>query len=181
PDNNKAVMLMAHAGAGANVPADNLRLTFRDSASAPIPANGPLASQAYQPANYAPASLSLPPPAPAGPYATFLSSFDGLNPNGDWKLYILDDTYPDGGTIDPGWQLHMELKQGPMLSIDQNGSAFRIRFIGTANRTYGLQTTSDLRTWIEVGSVIAGADGAGEFDGNIDPAALASFFRVVVR
>ena len=101
-----------------------------------------------------------------------------LNPTGDWKLYVLDDTFPDGGSIDPGWSLHLELKPPPSLSISQNGSVLRIRFTGNANRSYGIQSTSDLVNWSKEGSVVAGADGAAEFDVNVDSSAGARFCRV---
>ena len=178
PDNVTAVMLMAHAGFGAG--ANDLRLTFDDLAVTSIPQNGVLASQSYKPADYS-GGLTLPSPAPPRPYAITLSAFDGLNPNGDWKVYVLDDTFPDGGSINPGWSFRLSLSPPPSLSISQNGSLLRIQFIGIANRSYGIQSTSDLLNWSNTGSVTAGADGGAEFDVNLDPASLTRFFRVVVK
>ena len=104
PDNSKAVMLMAHAGSGST--ASGLRLTFKDGAPA-IPPSGALGSQNYSPANYA-SGLVLPSPAPAITYSASLAAFNGISPNGDWKLYVLDDLYPDGGSIDNGWLLFLQ-------------------------------------------------------------------------
>jgi hypothetical protein len=178
PDNSTAVMLMAHAGFGGE--ASSLRLTFDDASTTPIPQNGVLASQSYQPADYS-GGLTLPLPAPAAPYATTLSAFDGLSPNGDWNLYVLDDTWPTGGSIGGGWSLSLKLEESPVLSASQSGNILRIRFTGTANRSYGIQSTSDLVNWSNDGTVVAGADGAAEFDVSIDSAGGARFFRVVVK
>src|SRR5204862_73621 len=45
---------------------------------------------------------------PAASLATALSSFIGTNPNGDWKLYVVDDAAGDTGSIRDGWTLDVE-------------------------------------------------------------------------
>jgi hypothetical protein len=54
---------------------------------------------------------NFPSPAPASPYARTLSSFDDTNPNGVWKLFVLDDCGPqsryDLGEFAGGWSLVM--------------------------------------------------------------------------
>lgn len=44
-------------------------------------------------------------PAPAPPYGSTLSVFDGTNPNGTWSLFVFDDAVADSGTIAGGWFL----------------------------------------------------------------------------
>ncbi len=112
PD-NKAVMLMSDAGGG--IPASNLRLVFK-TGNTPVPDNGPLVSGTYSPANYVDdlnpnEADEMPSPAPARPatgYSTNLTDFAGVNPNGQWKLYVRDDTFPDGGVIEDGWILSLQ-------------------------------------------------------------------------
>jgi subtilisin-like proprotein convertase family protein len=176
PDSTRAVMLMAHAGGPV---ASGLRLTFAEGAS-PIPSSGTLASQTYGPANYS-SRVSLPLPAPTGPYSANLAVFKGLSPNGDWKLYVLDDTYPTGGTIDSGWLLRIQTVPKPTLLLSLNGSLLRVTVMGGANSLYGLQSTLDLSTWSDTGSVTTGPDGLGEFEFQVDAAASARFYRVLVK
>jgi subtilisin-like proprotein convertase family protein len=109
PDNSKAVVLMAHAG-GAQ-PISNLRLTFDDSGSV-LDFGAPLAVGTYAPVDYA-ASLVFPPGAPASGYTTNLASFVGVSPNGAWKLYVIDDSFPIGGSIG-NWML--SLQTGPAFT-----------------------------------------------------------------
>jgi subtilisin-like proprotein convertase family protein len=176
PDNTTAVMLMSHAGVAG--PVNGLRLEFHDGWS-PIPRSAPLTSGVYAPADYS-SGLTLPSPAPGRPYSTNLSVFNGFSPNGDWKLYVLDDTYPDGGSIDNGWLLYFDVIDVPRLSITQNGTVLRISFAGSANRSYGIQSTVDLSTWSDAGSVLTDVNGSAEFDVNIDPSSGGRFYRVVV-
>ena len=112
PYNTNALMLMAHAGTGTSV--TNLFLTFTDKAADPVPGTNVLGSQPYRPADYSTAK-ALPAPAPPRPYATNLSSLNGLNPNGDWKLYVLDDSPPDVGNISFGWSLSIRTR--PVLNV----------------------------------------------------------------
>ncbi|MCD9185398.1 MAG: M36 family metallopeptidase [Pyrinomonadaceae bacterium] len=90
--------------------------TFNDDATA-IPATStvPVPGE-YKPTNYAPADTFVT-PAPAGPYqnpaptgsTTFASVFNtgSTTFNGDWKLWVVDDTVADSGTIG-GWKLSFE-------------------------------------------------------------------------
>ncbi len=92
------VMLMSDAGGSSNV--SNVTLTFQDGAPA---LTGTVVTGTYSPTDLMPGE-TLPAPAPAGPYPTTLSPFNGTNPNGTWTLYVLDDEAGDVGTI-ASWSL----------------------------------------------------------------------------
>lgn len=67
----------------------------------------------FRPGNFGTVQDPFPAPAPASPYlspapggaATFASAFGGLNPNGTWSLYVVDDAATDIGTFAGGWDL----------------------------------------------------------------------------
>jgi subtilisin-like proprotein convertase family protein len=96
------LLLMSDAGGGTD--AVNVNLTF-DDAAAPIGAT--VVSGAFRPTNIGAGDL-FPAPAPAGPYPdTQLSIFNGVDPNGTWSLYVVDDTATDIGNFNGGWRLNI--------------------------------------------------------------------------
>jgi hypothetical protein len=103
------VLLMHEVGGLTSVSNDTL--TFDDAALTTVP--DPIVSGSYQPSrtdesggcsNFA-ADDALPTPAPAGPYATSLAAFNGIDPNGTWSLYLVDDSALGTGSIAGGWSL----------------------------------------------------------------------------
>jgi subtilisin-like proprotein convertase family protein len=106
----QSTLLMTDSG-GVNTNVSGINLTFDDAASGFLP-NGffpPLTSGTYKPSVGVSsagclAPGSFPDPAPAGPYTSSLSVFNGSDPNGTWKLYVIDDSLGDRGSI-TGWSL----------------------------------------------------------------------------
>jgi subtilisin-like proprotein convertase family protein len=96
-------ILMSDAGTG--VAANNLSITFDQAASNPLDFNG-MTSGTFRPTNFTPAD-TFPAPAPAGPYTSNMTSFDGADPNGDWRLYVVDDATRNSGRIQNGWTLRV--------------------------------------------------------------------------
>lgn len=100
------IMLVAPNGASAIIISDvggsdaasGVNLTLDDAAATSLPNAEPLTSGTYQPTNFA---LSDPfvSPAPSTSANTALSTFNGIDPNGDWNLFIIDDTDGDAGSI----------------------------------------------------------------------------------
>ncbi len=91
---------MSHVGGAFSV--TNLTLTFEDSATNHLPA-GQLSSGAFLPTAITPFN-----PLPGIPQASSVSSFasfNGSNPNGNWSLYVFDDTQGNSGVIAGGWSL----------------------------------------------------------------------------
>src|SRR5262245_54878523 len=79
---------------------------FDDDAAAALPDQCSItpSSGTYKPTNYDTVDSfpGIPPPYPLG-----LANVRGTAPNGDWKLYAVDDAYPDPVTIDGGWRLEL--------------------------------------------------------------------------
>ena len=98
--------IFSDANALASGPVD---LTFDDSASAEVPLS--MVSGTYLPVNDFGAD-EFPAPAPTATGASSLAIFNGTNPSGDWKLYVVDDHEFDAGTLD-GWSLRFTTQDPP--------------------------------------------------------------------
>lgn len=100
-------------GDGITTPID---LTFDDFAAEPLPDNpsNDTPSGTYKPREGTPFGdtpqhpANFPMPAPSGSYENTLATLNGVNPNGDWKLYVDDDGPQDDGEITNGWELSFQ-------------------------------------------------------------------------
>jgi subtilisin-like proprotein convertase family protein len=102
PD-GKAVLLMQNVG-GAGPGVTAVTLTFDEEAEEVIEEHVNPGSGSYQPSSLV--TGDLPAPAPAGPYMTSLSHFDGIDPVGEWQLYVNDDQAGDVGNL-ASWSLEL--------------------------------------------------------------------------
>jgi subtilisin-like proprotein convertase family protein len=110
--------------------ATNLTFTLDDEAAGPIPDEIVNASS-YKPTQFDgcdPAQHSLIPPAPASPYGTALSGFDGTNPTGTWSLYVVDEIDEGSGAIG-GWTLNMTTTTGPVTASNNAGITINDRSV----------------------------------------------------
>jgi subtilisin-like proprotein convertase family protein len=78
---------------------------FDDTAATAMPSNLPVAPGVYRPTVCTNAGVNFAAPAPAAPYGTTLSVFNGSNPNGAWRLWIEDSYNNDYGALTGGWSL----------------------------------------------------------------------------
>lgn len=104
--NGQAVVVMSDVGGCQPFPSPS-QLTLDDFATATLsPAQTPSVLASYRPANN---GVGDPFPAPASGQlaASALSAFNGINPNGVWKLYVVDDTPGGVGSIAQGWTLDL--------------------------------------------------------------------------
>ena len=105
--NGEAVLLMSDNG-GANA-LSSASLTFDDLAGGSLPDASQIVSGTFKPSNIGDKSDgrpdNFPAPAPTTRYSTNLSVFNGINPNGVWKLFVFDDELVDNGQIAGGWSL----------------------------------------------------------------------------
>ena len=100
-------VLMSDVGGSTDVV--NVTLTFDDS-GATIPTPGPMVSGTYKPTNVGsgdPFAL-----APGGPHGTTLAAFNGTNPEGAWRLFIVDDLGGEFGSVVGGWSLVLSTTGG---------------------------------------------------------------------
>jgi VCBS repeat-containing protein len=132
------LLLMSDAGGSARV--SNATLTFSDAATVALPDSGLISSGTYRPTNYD-TSDAFPSPAPTGPYGSTLSLFNGTNPNGAWKLYVVDDAGSDTGAIAGGWSLSLETNGGgvkttkgiPFVFSSANGHLIAVSDVDAGN------------------------------------------------
>jgi large repetitive protein len=88
-------------------------LTLDEEAQVFLPDSGQISAQRYKTSNYQVGEDNWP-DAPQESGNRLLSTFDGTNPTGEWKLYVFDDTQqPDtgdrngSGTFANGWALEI--------------------------------------------------------------------------
>ena len=106
PDSKNVIVL---SDAGDFSSANNVTLTIDDQASATIADLSPITAGTYKPTNLQPiGDLDSFPGAP-GNHAASLSTFNGIDPSGSWKLYIVDDSVEDVGTL-ASWTLTIDAR-----------------------------------------------------------------------
>ncbi len=97
--NDVDMLLVAPDGTAVLVMSDTCSLPFGyhdyaldDQGESPMPQADTCINTSYLPTDYDEGDGDIfPDPAPAGPYATSLSAFNGIDPYGTWSLYIVDD------------------------------------------------------------------------------------------
>jgi subtilisin-like proprotein convertase family protein len=96
------VILLSDVGGGTD--ALGVNLTLDDAAPAGVGAT--LVSGTFRPTNIGGGDIF--PGAPAGAPAAALAAFAGTDPNGPWRLFVVDDVGSDRGSMDGGWSLSIE-------------------------------------------------------------------------
>jgi subtilisin-like proprotein convertase family protein len=115
--NGQSIMLMSDAGGIGATPfaVVNAQFTIDDQAEQPFPdstAPGGIPSGTFRPTNIDSAGdeAAFPGPAPTSGAAAELAAINGSNPNGSWRLFVVDDNDDeDTGEID-GWSLEIRAK-----------------------------------------------------------------------
>jgi len=92
----QSVLLMSDTGSSLDIV--DVNLTFDDSAANSLGDNSQIVSGTYKPSNYGGIDI-FPAPAPAGPYGSLLSAYNGLAAAGEWRLFIFDDLGGDIGSL----------------------------------------------------------------------------------
>jgi len=185
----QTLVLMSDAGGGTDI--GSVTLTFDDTAGGPLPDAGQITTGNFNPTDYG-AGDTFPAPAPAGPYGTTLSAFNGINPNGIWALYVVDDTAGDVGSINDGWRLSLTIQLDPaccdsanvrpiIQSITLSGQTVTLVWSAVAGKTYRVQYKPDLETgdWIDLAGDVPATAATATKEAVIGPG-LHRFYRVVV-
>jgi Ca2+-binding RTX toxin-like protein len=128
----QTLMLMSDTGDLTST-APGVNLTFSDGAAGPVPTGtgSTIPSGTYQPTDLlvaspagndtfpAPGPSFVNSPAPTGA-STLGSIFNGIDPNGTWSLYAIDDALGGGAsTVTGGWSL--EITVDPNIAITSTG------------------------------------------------------------
>jgi len=95
---------------GGSTDANNITIKLDDEAANSLPDNGPLVGGSFRPNNEDGVD-SFPAPTPTPSAKSALSGFDGINPNGTWKLRVVDDVSSvDGGQFAGGWSITIKAR-----------------------------------------------------------------------
>lgn len=128
-------------------------VTLDDEAAEPVRRNETPTTGSYQPVDYDDADSS----EFVGGFDTrnlssLLSTFDGANPNGTWKLYVSQESCCNEGAISGGWSLNITTADStatPVITSPTNGSHDpdgTVTVTGTATAGSLIQVTVDDKT-----------------------------------
>ncbi|WP_159293788.1 S8 family serine peptidase [Microcystis aeruginosa] len=150
PTGTKA-LLMSDVGGSSDV--SNVTLTFDPTATSFLPDEGLITSGSYKATDFETGDI-FNAPAPGGPYGTDFSVFNGINPNGTWSLYVVDDVGGDAGTIAGGWSLNIGTAGATKtISIAKTTDG---KEAGSVSSVFTLTRTGDLSSALTVNYTLAG-------------------------
>jgi subtilisin family serine protease/subtilisin-like proprotein convertase family protein len=149
PTGTKA-LLMSDVGGSGDV--SNVTLTFDPTATSFLPDSGLITSGSYKATDFVTGDV-FNAPAPGGPYGTDFSVFNGINPNGTWSLYVVDDEVGDAGTIAGGWSLTIDTASTKTISIAKTTDGNEA---GSVSSVFTLTRTGDLSSALTVNYTLAG-------------------------
>ena len=111
--NGANIVPMSDVGGDNNIskgPVVDADITLDDQAPNALPADSPITSGTFRPVDDDDEDISevnpvdtfpAPAPSPSGSFA--LATFNGINPNGTWNLYVVDDTAQAANNFNGGW------------------------------------------------------------------------------
>ncbi len=129
--------------AGGNFDIINQTITVDDAAATALPDNALITSGTYRPASYTGDPDVFPAPAPAAPYnpaapegAGTLAMFNGISPNGTWKLFAVEDAGDAADTVINNWSLTFTIAPTPTTttvssSINPSATGQSVTFTAT--------------------------------------------------
>lgn len=94
--------ILSDTGSDADI--SGVSLVLDDAAASQV--GTPIGSGTFQPTNSG-GPDAFPAPAPLATGDSSLAVFNGTDPNGTWKLYVVDDSPNDTGALAGGWALQI--------------------------------------------------------------------------
>ncbi|MCA2541123.1 MAG: proprotein convertase P-domain-containing protein, partial [Microcystis sp. M54BS1] len=155
----QTVILMSDVGGSTDL--SGINLTFDDNAVNSLPDDTAIASGTYKPTNIDTGD-TFTTPAPTGTYGSSLSVFNGTNANGTWRLFVIDDSGSDLGSIDGGWSLNITTtgNASPTGSVTLTGTATENETLTASNNladadglgtlNYQWQQSTDGTNWTNI-------------------------------
>lgn len=140
PGGEKFIFL-SDGAASANGTLEDKVLIFSDDAFGPITAFQSEFITNFKPTSGDGVADTFPSPAPAAPYnvpsaSTFASVYNGLDPNGAWSLYIVDDTSGTASSLNSGWSIDVTTT-GTASTIFTNSALININDRVQISSPYG--------------------------------------------
>lgn len=162
-----------YSGAGGGGPVTNATFTLRDSAASFLPE--PIVDGTYKPTS-AFFGFGFDPPAPVAPYPTsgpassdsFMSVFGGANPNGPWKLYVMDGAGGDEGQIAGGWSLDIATAAPTPGTVEFSSASFNGSEGSTATITANRVGGTLGAVSVDYATISGTAVGAGLCEADVD-------------
>lgn len=105
--NGASTILMSDVGAGT--PVQDLTITLDDQSGNTLPSTTAFESGTFKPTNLG-NTPDLFPALSSPPTGALLADLNGGNPNGEWRLYVVDDQGMNTGEISGGWKLELTAK-----------------------------------------------------------------------
>jgi subtilisin-like proprotein convertase family protein len=168
----RAVLLMSDAG--GNTSLSGVTLKFDDAATSSLSDKKQIVSGTYKPTDFGASRDTFQSPAPNAAYGVLLSAINGTDPNGDWRLFVVDDQNPNAGRINGGWSLALtttaamaspvswkRIDNPVRLTAELTGtpgshdSQVRITFSAEPGQTYVVQRSTDLASWETVAEIVS--------------------------
>lgn len=187
--NGHGIQLLSDAGGDLQVGDSDsgVMVTFGDDATAAVPDNGPLQGfHDYKPSNYfggqgedalfattGNTGDSYPAPAPPpdqwAANTTMAQAFNGIDPNGQWKLFATDDRPGSTGGIDPaGAYVALEITTAPTPTKPPQGLVPQASFTVARPSAGKATTVFDASQSLASGAVATSFDWDVNGDGRSD-------------
>ncbi len=164
------LLLLSDAGGGGAV--TGLDLTFDDAAASALPDGSLLTSGTWKPSAYEPGTDAFSPPAPAEPFGTALSVFNGTDPNGTWSLFVRDDFTGMSGTIAGGWSLTITTSAPVCCTASPAGVTVVPTSGLVTTEAGGTATFTVVLTSVPTADVTIGLSSSDLTEGTVSPASL---------